>query len=319
MNKNFSKKLLSLIILGLLSPASVYAIDKKECNSTDNLEGWGIWCGVDTYLSKQESTAAGPVDGGSSVTGLPAIDGDEFGGSLTEESPFNWSGYAYVNVNRLNDNIGEQAQPTVRRANTYLTGILQLQLEPETNTINVIMTLEDGSKITFNQQAQFITPQFGPDSSYGEFQVVSEDGKYQINALPALAIGNFYQKQGVTNDTVTSGGIRNIQGEGFRVGGFVAGSPTPLSDMSNLAVNNIQATYSGLGDYRSSYGGRMRVSNDITVNFGDASWQGNWYGMPFGGFMGSVNAQGDVSGNTFSSNNITSQGYMMPPPIGPQP
>jgi len=282
------------MILGLLSSTG-YAADKKECNSSDALQGWGIWCGVDSYLTQQEPTAAGPVDDSNPELGLPAVDSDKFGGSV-EQTPYNWKGYAYVNVDRLNENIGGDIQSQLQAPQKhYLTGILQLQLEPDTNTVNVVMTLEDGSKITFNQQAQFITPQFGPDSSYGEFQVVSEDGKYQINALPALAI------QRMTNDSVTSGGIRNIQ-DGLRIGGFAAGSPTPLNDMSSLAVNNIQATYFGSGDYRSSFGRIGRVYNDITVNFGNASWQGNWYAARGpGGFL---NAQGSVTGNTFSSTSI---------------
>lgn len=262
-------------------------------------------------MTQQEPTAAGPVDDYNPELGLPAVDSDKFGGSV-EQTPYNWQGYAYVNVDRLNENIGGELQPQIQaRQKRYLTGILQLQLEPDTNTVNVVMTLEDGSKITFNQQAQFITPQFGPDSSYGEFQVVSEDGKYQINALPALAI------QRMTNDSVTSGGIRNIQSEGLRIGGFVAGSPTPLNDMSSLAVNNIQATYFGSGDYRSSFGRIGRVYNDITVNFGNASWLGNWYGA-YGGQDGLVNAQGNVTGNTFPSTNIGVATMQYPPSMQQQ-
>lgn len=309
--KQFTKKLMAAAILSLFSQTSYAAINEQECNSTDTLQGWGFWCGVDTYLSQQEPTAAGPVSSNNGTLDSAIVDGDEFGGQLQEDN-FNWRGYAYVNITRMNQEPNQREPEAFGYRNQYMMGILQLKLDPDNNDVLAVMTLEDGSKITFNQNANFIEPVNRPDSTYGEFQVVSEDGKYQINALPSLALRIPYSRARTT-DTVTSGGIRHIDGEEFRVAGFVAGSPTSLSDMARLQANSRVAHYSTNGDYRGATGCCPHAY--MTVNFGDASWYGNWHGLHQG--PGYIRADGSVSGNQFSSSNLSIQGIKPPPPPPP--
>ena len=78
------------------------------------------------------------------------------------------------------------------------------------------------------------------------------------------------------------------------IGSFVAGSLTPLDRMVEFASLGRVAEYSGYGMY--DINGVMEyVENDITVNFGQATWGGNWYGSVNEGVVGTV------SGNAFSS------------------
>jgi len=317
MNIYFSKKLLSLIILGLLSPTTVYAIDKKECNSTDTLQGWGIWCGIDTYLSQQEPTAAGPVDGSNSALGLPAIDGDEFGGSVVvpnevnEEASYNWRGYAILRVQVEMDNNPVEQQPARRTVQQYkyLTGVLNINHDPDNDNILAVMNLEDGSTVTFNKDASFTAPAW--DNSY--FKITSEDESLTVvsSVLPTL-FGGSQLPDALNNENVTSGYFTTPDDSSFPYESkFVAGSLTSADYINELALNNITATYSGYGMYKGDKSGTRY--NQITVNFGNSSWDGYWKldGSRIFAPDSKLQASGVVTGNQFSSteNSLNYQTY----------
>ena len=100
---------------------------------------------------------------------------------------------------------------------------------------------------------------------------------------------------------MTSGGLRNI-GDQFRIGGFVAGSQTPLADMANLKSNNITASYALNMDARGATG--CCPSGNISVSFGTGTWDGDWHGLT-NNYNTYIKAKGIVTGNQFSSNNLS--------------
>ncbi len=85
--KNIIKQ--SVLALALCSPWVNAAVDgtKDHCNATEGLDGWAIWCGVDTYLAQQEPTAAGPLDGEGLALGLPSVRTAAFGGAVESLTP----------------------------------------------------------------------------------------------------------------------------------------------------------------------------------------------------------------------------------------
>jgi len=294
MKTQYSKKLLGAMIVALLSAGPAYAVSQgqeSECNSTDTLEGWGIWCGVDTFLAQQEPTAAGPMDRNGPELGSPAFNSDDFGGDLVEDS-YNWRGYAIVRFENTPPD-GQAAPVSMEYPRySYKTGVFNILHNPDSNELSAVLVLEDGSTINFNQDATFIAPEW--DTSY--FRITSEDGSLvavTFNGLPAAR----------NNESVAAGSLLtrfdDDQSEPtmfwrLQPSKFVAGELTNVSVIDNLRLNNITASYSGLGQYRGDMTGIYR--NRINVNFGNSSWAGTWYMGP-----GRLNAEGNVTGSTFSA------------------
>lgn len=104
---------------------------------------------------------------------------------------------------------------------------------------------------------------------------------------------------------VTAGWWSDPEG---RQGNFVAGIPTPLSNMDKLRIDNIQANY-----YGTSFDSWRDV--DITVNFGSGTWNGSWNNGADGSTWtytddrGIMYVRGDVgfnAGGTINGANIQS-------------
>lgn len=84
MNVQFTKKILAVAVLSATCQISVAAsaIDKDKCNASDDVTGWGIWCGVDTYLASQ--TEDQPTAAGSDFSTTPEIAVETLGSADSE-------------------------------------------------------------------------------------------------------------------------------------------------------------------------------------------------------------------------------------------
>ena len=115
----------------------------------------------------------------------------------------------------------------------------------------------------------------------------SDQSQSTINNM--WAVGNFYVNSALSP---------------FNSFSFVAGQPSVAADMSTLAGNRTVANYLGISSALHSVA--------ITVNFGNASWTGNWSGgnvpIGLGGAGGNFTAAGSISGANISSTSVTGSG-----------
>ncbi len=307
MNKIFTR---SVLVLALFSPwvsASVNG-SGENCNADEGLDGWAIWCGVDTYLAQQEPPAAGPVEGAFEGVVEPDVRTVAFGGLLLDggdapppvepppvvepEIEYNWQGYAMLTHPDFG---GLQA------------GELKLKVDTATGDVIGLLTTASGEEIAFNEGAKFyvdqeLIPLIAPPVTLpsvagavqiSQFEVASEGSLLKLVTFPQgwlfSAVGGAFDPEHRSVST-----IGQINDGEFVFGNFVAGSLTPLDRMAEFASLGRVAEYSGYGMY--DINGVMEyVENDITVNFGQATWGGNWYGSVNEGVVGTV------SGNAFSS------------------
>lgn len=118
------------------------------------------------------------------------------------------------------------------------------------------------------------------------------------------AQASLYQRQIITAYVRDKeGNITGIREGSYEIG--VIGYKTSLNDMSALRANNFQANY--VGQSLSLAAGFQ--SMNMSVNFGNSTWHGNFDAA------GGISASGSVSGNSFSANNInagesSAQGYI---------
>ena len=306
MNK-FIKR--SLLAAALFSPMAMAAVDTNvdTCNASEGLEGWAVWCGVDTFLAQQEPTAAGPVVGGSDLASL-AVDDEGFGGEIVPVVPpvvppvpeieYNWQGYAVIKHRDFHDPISGKAQ---------------LNIDPETGSVVGVLTTSTGDTININRDASFVyrdiktfadgteATVFDMGAAYSAFEVYSEDNNLQ------LSLSNFdnfgvngmesYAKTVIWLNEQTEAGYTPL------VARYAGGLLTPLSDMQELARLNVTADYAGRGGHYTYTGAGVfypHLTTNMNVNFGNATWTGNWNADHF-----NVGASGVVTGNQFSSNSIT--------------
>ena len=314
----------SVLVLALFSPWVSASVDEpvNNCSADEGLEGWAIWCGVDTYLAQQEAPAAGPVEGSFEGVVEPDIRTAAYGGSLlaggspageppaVEPPPvtppavepvvdYNWQGYAMLTHPDFG---GLQA------------GELKLKVDTATGEVIGLLTTASGEEIVFNEGAQFyVSPEILPliDSPYAgtglsdeagavqisQFEVASEGSLLKLVTFPQgwqfSALGNSFDPEHTGAST-----IGQINDGTAVTGSFVAGSLTPLDRMAEFATLGRVAEYSGYG----MYSGLGKVDNLIKVDFGQATWFGAWYGGL------DVGAAGTVSGNQFSSNTMNGFG-----------
>lgn len=312
MNNIFAK---SLLVLAMVSQGAVASIDtsQEECNSSEGLGGWAVWCGVDTYLTQQEPTAAGPVEGGVAGLTIPGVETDDFGGDIVppaattpevtppEVTPptvepeivYNWTGYAALSHVDLG---------------VLETGELKLKVDPDTGVVLAVLTTSLGTEIAFDQNSRFygdgeglpipqevldslsiVDPSAG-GSPVSQFSLTSADGSMRLVTFPQT-----WGVPGDNGDVAAFGAIVTENGVDY----FAAGSPTPLSNMADLVAGNVTAFYAGSGVY-SGFG---QVDNTMTVNFGNSTWEGTWGdALEIDPAELSFNATGTVTGNKFASN-----------------
>lgn len=292
MNKIFTR---SVLILALFSPwvsASVNG-SGENCNADEGLDGWAIWCGVDTYLAQQEPTAAGPIEGG--VEGLipPGVRTAAFGGLLVEpEIVYNWQGYAML---------------THPDFGGLTSGELKLKVDTATGEVVGLLTTASGDEIAFNEGAKFYVPaeliplidspttlpNEADDVQISQFEVASEGSLLKLVTFPQ---GWVFSGAGTNYDPEHTGvsTIGQINDGSSVLGSFVAGSLTPLDRMADFTALNRVAEYAGYG----MYSGIGLVENLIKVDFGQAKWNGFW------GSGLKMSASGSVSGNQFSSDTV---------------
>ena len=302
MNNFFTK---SVLVLALFSPWVHASVSESgdNCNATEGLDGWAIWCGVDTYLAQQEPTAAGPIEGGFEGVVEPDIRTVAFGGSLIDdgeippvvepEIEYNWQGYAMLTHPDFG---GLQA------------GELKLKVDTATGDVIGLLTTASGEEIAFNEGAKFYVPaELIPliDSplsdlsneagsvQISQFEVASEGSLLKLVTFPQgwmfSAVGGDFDPEHTSVST-----IGQINDGTSVVGSFVAGSLTPLDRMAEFASVGRVAEYSGYG----MYSGIGLVENLIKVDFGQAKWNGFW------GSGLKMSASGSVDGNQFSSDTL---------------
>ena len=312
MNKIFTR---SVLVLALFSPwvsASVNG-SGENCNADEGLDGWAIWCGVDTYLAQQEPTAAGPIEGAFEGVVEPDVRTVAFGGAIENPVPvvppvvpvvppepeieYNWQGYAML---------------THPDFGGLQSGELKLKVDTATGEVIGVLTTALGEEIIFNEGAGFyVTPELLPliDSplpdlsneagieQISQFEVASEGSLLKLVTFPQdwlfSAVGSSYDPEHTSVST-----IGQINDGTSVVGSFVAGSLTPLDRMADFTALNRVAEYAGYG----MYSGIGLVDNAIKVDFGQATWFGVW------GSGLNVGAAGTVSGNQFSSNTMNGFG-----------
>lgn len=319
---------LAFALASTLFASSAFAAD---CNNTNNINGWGAWCGVDTFFSEQAPTASGGPIFGNKPYAPASFDSIDFGGQIQEGDDFNWKGYAYINLNRVGTQSGQQKPSISFSRHDFTLGEMNMNMNKETNLIDITLTYKDANNV--EQTLQFSENPTFLDAT-GQFQVQTADGQYQINAISRFALRSkrFYRMPGMVeganptqNKDVTSGGIRdNIDDE--RIGYFTGGRLTPVDVIQSFINSNKVANYSLMGDFKRNdrdWGGAV---GNMSVNFGNASFKANWQGLgnnyygPFPGMgYGSVDVSGQVDGNSFKSNTITATQTtsQMAPPIGP--
>ncbi len=299
----FSKKLLTAAVVTLLA-GPTYAVEQsKECNSTDSLDGWGIWCGIDTFLSQQEPTAAGPGGGDSPGLGGVTFDSSQFGGDVViPEDQYNWQGFAlFLNVNDRSSVLGR----------------LFFDVDEDNELLrNIRVVLDDGTTVNIPTEDFYPAAYFDP----GNAQIIIGEGTNQ------------YVLAGLTNRLLSEGSFNE---DGLYMGGVgiinfnpddaemptevdsllsrlnsitigTAGSPTPLETMSNL--NSIEATAKfsllGVSHTSGSFNNAGYLTGRMRVNFGEGEWNAHLASKKLvgdGPRRIGLSSGGQVEGNEFSS------------------
>ncbi len=300
MNNFFTK---SVLVLAIFSPWVHASVNESgdNCNATEGLDGWAIWCGVDTYLAQQEPTAAGPIEGGFEGVVEPDVRTVAFGGSLIDggeipppvtppvvepEIEYNWQGYAMLTHPDFG---GLQA------------GELKLKVDTATGDVIGLLTTASGEEIAFNEGAKFyvdqeLIPLIAPPVTLpsvagvvqiSQFEVASEESLLKLVTFPQgwlfSAVGGAFDPEHAGVST-----FGQINDGTSVVGSFAAGSLTPLDRMAEFASLNRVASYSG---------GIGLTENTMKVNFGQSTWSSVWFNLEAG-------IEGTIVGNQISSNDI---------------
>jgi len=339
MNNNFTKKILSLVVLGLFSQVS-YAVQEKECNSTDTLQGWGIWCGVDTYLTQQEPTAAGPVGSNRTFNGNLSFDSQKFGGAINDNQVppsdpdfdnYQFAGYA------LATKYGNQG-PSIQSEGPSLssTSLVKLyaNIDEENEVVEIKALFEDG-KVVHLSSTHFDSGSYpvsdndyshpfgsstntavGPTDIYKHIDAHSgreDSSEYGFGSYFSNESGYEYEYlEGFSNRYThylgeeVSYGSTYLYNRNFNewVNGAL-GKPTSLSDMKSIQ-GTVAYQVMGVGSLENSYQNIQQqswIDSTMSVNFTAGSWSTD--------NLHNLAASGKIQGNKFSSNNITSniQGY----------
>ena len=338
MNNHFTKKILSLVVLGLFSQVS-YAVQEKECNSTDTLQGWGIWCGVDTYLTQQEPTAAGPVGSSPTFNGNVSFDSQKFGGAINiNEAPpsdpdfdnYQFAGYA------LATKYGNK-EPSIQSEGPSLssTSLVKLyaNIDEENEVVEIKALFEDGKVVhlssthfySYNYPISNLSHSFpgfssthiavGPTDIYKYNYAYSgreDNSEYGFNSYFSNESGYEYEYLGGSSQTThylgedVSYGSTYLYNRNFNEwidGGL--GKPTSLSDMKSIQ-GTVAYQVMGVGSLENSYQNIQQqswIDSTMSVNFTAGLWSTD--------NLNHLAASGKIQGNKFSSNNITSniQGY----------
>lgn len=347
MNNVFKK---SLLVVAICSQGAFASIDvdsaKDDCNSAEGLEGWSVWCGVDTYLGQQEPTAGGPVAGGNDLAGVN-VDSDQFGGLIAFNKPgsgggsggnsgggsggnpggdpgadprFNWEGYALMRRESFHPQVNRQG-----KSKNYL-GVLTLQLDPETGSVEGVMTTSLGEKVVINKDSFFdgggirtyasgeVEPGDDIKGFKSYFAVNTEDGLFHIflgapksedESEGDVAAGvnqlSAFERTIIeitSNPEEGGSGVEGLNDNPYYFSSFGRGGIlTPTVRMAELSRLGIIASYSGSGRYTKNLSDFGKTDAVMTVNFGTSMWLGSWKQMK-------LNAVGSVTGNRFTSSSI---------------
>jgi hypothetical protein len=259
----------------------------------DSVNNWGPW-------EQFEAPAAGPV-----ALTLPKFNIDFFRTlPKVKEDGLNQelAGYGSFASMGSNQNVegGDPEWHPLELTGTAFNLPALGSLSPE--GLQLITTTPEGGS--------YLMPDSGKMIKLGE-SYTSVDAQGRINSLtliapesidPAKIQASFYQRQVIT-DYTSDGDNSEVREGTFEVG--VIGYKTSLSDMSSLRASGFQAYYAGQSLSATSGSNSM----NMTVNFGNSTWRGNFEAG------GGIAASGSVSGNSFNATSINAgesqaQGYI---------
>ena len=286
--QQFTKKLMTGALISMLGQ-SAYASTGGACNASDKLNGWGAWCGIDTFLSQQEPTAAGPVDGNNFGFSSASFDSNEFGGNIeqtntpTVTNTTELIGYAFFN--------NEQE---------FGVGKFSLFLDDDNQEANLSGHFDTGQAIDSNSNFYERNPTYLETGNRAEKTPASqliEDYWY------AYTYANSDKRQ--PTDLDLNQEPANIQDFTY---GYVYGysdgigygnnlyKATDLVEMNNLKTTNATTNFSVNSYGYDTKSGSRNENHTMDVNFGEGKWSmNNFY---------ATNTNGTITGNTFEATSM---------------
>ncbi|WP_029408651.1 hypothetical protein [Thiomicrorhabdus sp. Milos-T2] len=317
--QNFKQKTLAVLLFAAFSQ-SAYAADNAICDSTDTLKGFGAWCGIESFLSQQEPTAAGgPLFGSRDGILSPSFDSDKFGGQpqTGDTDNYNWSGYALFYDLEQRAGVLAKLEMNVDEANSDVLGVKATLKNGEVITVSTQdfykqsfsyrgIPVKATSNINQENQSRYVFAGVTDRLSLGRY-TYNEDGDYI--GLVGIADLQPDEYQGLSRQSPYNQLLERISS----IGVGVAGSPTPIVDMANLKSIKAYAAYNLIGVASVSgdinaVGGFM---TDVHVDFNHGTWDMtnvDFYGLESGYQYAPISANGSISGNTFTSESISLMG-----------
>ena len=329
MNNTFNLKQAALAALLVIGTFGTAHAKSESCDASNNIQGWGIWCGVETYAAKmatENPTAAGPLPSALALRLEPAIDitdllrkplvpvinpdePDVPDIPLTfpeTTDPKTFVGYTRTAIHTRSNSASSTTKPEL--------GTLTLKLD----TAGIIeMTRFDAAgdtqaSITLSGNDSLFGPPSNPNRST---QVILDPDPTKQSSASARKTTTF-NDAGTTTYEEERFSTREAKQENggilkeYWIGThslystsnsetsdtnthFVAGILTPLADIEGLTAGNVTATYTGKSAF-------WRQDVSIIINFGEKSFSGEWKGGPF-----SFQADGVIVGQHIVSTAIT--------------
>lgn len=287
-----SKVLITAVLGAMLQAPSVFAAT-EECNAANGVQGWGAWCGIDTYLTQQESTAAGPV-GANGFSGLNqlGLSGDEFGGKV-ENNPTKITNTSELIAYTFFNNDGE-----------FGLGNMSILLDDDNQASTINGEFDNGKTVsaTSDYYDRYATSLYSGTNSKRVARAESDISDFWLYVYsekarekqPVIMLEENVQPVDIKD--LTYGNIHGYDSNLGSYSGYV-GRATDVVEMQNL--KNIQAT----ANFNvNSYGARTVNSNAaygehrMNVDFGQGSWSMNDFYV--------TNTSGTITGNTFKSDSI---------------
>jgi len=298
----FITTLTAMAIMGSFGSAHAKS---ESCNHSNNIEGWGIWCGVESYAAQMAATAAGPSPSSQTQLRLdPELDPDVYRRPPTPgkperpdfpltfpevEDPNHIAGYTWTSTyNKLGDTPGTSDFPQLGTLIVKLDhgGVAiksgRIQITRYNPAGKPIVSIDlSGNNPLYTATHIAVTRQ-----STGAAQNVEERFTANNKTLQAYWVGS-HSLYSTSNTKVSDTNTH-----------FLAGRLTPISDIEKLAAGNVTATYQGTSAF-------WQQNVKIDVNFKGKTFHGTWGDSPNRGINKAFAASGDIIGQHIISRRIT--------------
>jgi len=250
MEVKFTKSLIAAAILSsaALFTSTTYA---STCDSSNDLKGWGAWCGIDTYLGQQEPTASGgPGFGGGSPFHNPQFDSSKFGGDVIKQTESQmpeaeFMGYGLMSFNTYSGDQGFPAIAAPGEETTKMLARIYLEHDEVNESMQLKAVLEDGKIITVALDGYYDQDSWNP--SYSGSHTYSDGRVYNYE----------YVAEG--GDTVENiyAGTNNREKEGEGSNGYDGSAY-----LSNLSGYSYDSEQNVTGGYDSTY--TYHIEDDVS-------------------------------------------------------